>query len=300
MTFNIRTENTYGDRPVTLNSLVDTSLGRPERPGHLLAAADHPGLRDVHLQRDPADQRGRAGRRHRHGDGDGQQRHRQRHRVRTPPTSRASPASRRSGCGWPPAPWTVQYPSGPVLFAASFLNIDPRNPITVTSLTSPQYGDLSSACGLPVTVAAEQDRRPATSPCRSAARSARCPRSRSAPRRTTAIGQITSNGAASITITPPASGTPLLYVVGNAAALTSPEAAMRTRLMKAYNVTTIDDDAITPADAVNQGLVVVQGVGARVQGRAPQDDLHPGAGAAQPDARRAGHVDRRRPGSGRR
>ena len=49
-------------------------------------------------------------------------------------------------------PWTVQYPSGPVQFSANFLNIDPRNPITVTSLTSPQYGDLSSACGLPVTI----------------------------------------------------------------------------------------------------------------------------------------------------
>ena len=257
VTFNFRVENTYGDRPVTLTSLVDTSLGDLNGAGTCtlpqtipaygtytcsvaqqinaaplvdvtatVTATANNGTGNV-TSSDTSDIQGES----------------------SEPTFRLRLAS---------GPWTVQYPSGPVQFAASFLNIDARNPITVTSLTSPQYGDLSSSCNLPVVV------QPSkivschlTLTVGGSVGSA--PSFSFSAKATTAIGQVTSNGSASITITPPPSGIPLLYIVGNAAALTSPEAAMRTRLMKTYNVTTIDDDNLTPADTVNQGLIVVQG-----------------------------------------
>ena len=182
-------------------------------------------------------------------------------------------------------PWTVTYPQGTVEYGASFLNIDTRNPITVTSLTSPQYGDLSSSCNLPITI---QPSRLATCHLNlpvggdvgaepSFSFTATAPRPRSAT--------VKSNGSASITIEPPPSGTPLLYIVGNAAKLTNSEAAQVARWAASYHVTTIDDDTVTPADTVNQGLVVVSGSVVPTKITRAQDHRQPRADRAQQRAR---------------
>ncbi len=257
VTFDIRVENGYGDRSVTLNALTDTRLGDLNGQGScsvpqtIAAGASYAcsvndqtngaALTDiVATTTATAD----------NGSGN----------VTASDTSdigsfASEPSFRlRLASG----PWTVTYPQGTVEYGASFLNIDTRNPITVTSLTSPQYGDLSSSCSLPVTIQASQ----LVSchlylPVGGAVGSA--PSFSFTATATTAVGTVKSNGSASITIEPPPSGTPLLYIVGNAAKLTNSEASQRTRLAAGYNVTTIDDDAVTPADTVNQGLVVVAG-----------------------------------------
>ena len=257
VTFDIRVENGYGDRPVTLNALNDTRLGNLDGQGtcslpQTIAAyasytcsvtdqTNEAALTDVTATTTATADNG-AGNVTGSDTSDIQA-------FSSEPTFRLRLAS---------GPWTVTYPQGTVEYGASFLNIDPRNPITVTSLTSPQYGNLSSSCGLPVTIqptkivschlylpaGGDVGSEPSFSFTASA---------------TTAIGTVNSNGSASITIEPPPSGTPLLYIVGDATKLTNSEAAQRTRLAKTYNVTTIDDDTVTPADTVAQGLVVVAG-----------------------------------------
>ena len=257
VTFDIRVENGYGDRPVTLNALTDTRLGNLNGQGtcslpQTIAAYDSyscsvtdqtngAALTDVVATTTATADNGSGN-------------------VSASDTSDigvfASEPSFRLRLS--STPWTVTYPQGTVEYGASFLNIDPRNPITVTALTSPQYGNLSSSCGLPVTI---QPTKIVSChlylPVGGAVGSK--PSFSFTATATTAVGTVNSNGSASITIEPPPSGTPLLYIVGNAAKLTNSEAAQVLRLTPNYHVTTIDDDTVTPADTVNQGLVVVAG-----------------------------------------
>lgn len=257
VTFSFRVENTFGDRPLTLTSLVDDRLGNLNGAGtctlpqtipaygtYTCTATDQTNgaaLADITstvtasatdgattvTDTDTSDIQVEA----------------------TEPTFRLRLSS---------GPWTVTYPTGTVEYGASFLNLDTRNPVTVTAFTSPQYGDLSTNCNLPVTIQPDQIVSchlylPVSGSVGSV------PSFAFTATATTAIGTVKSNGAASITILPPPSGTPLLYVVGNAANLTNSEAAQVTRLTANYHVTTIDDDAVTAADTINQGLVVVAG-----------------------------------------
>ncbi len=257
VTFDIRVENGYGDRSVTLNALSDTRLGNLDGQGtcslpQTIAAYDSytcsvtdqtnaSALTDVVATTTATADNGS-------GNVTGADTS-DIFAYSSEPTFRLRLSS---------TPWTVTYPQGTVEYGASFLNIDPRNPITVTSLTSTQYGDLSSSCGLPVTI---QPSKLVSChlylPVGGAVGSQ--PSFAFTATATTAIGTVKSNGSASITIEPPASGTPLLYIVGNAAKLTNSEAAQVLRLTANYHVTTIDDDTVTPADTVNQGLVVVAG-----------------------------------------
>ncbi len=257
VTFDIRVENGFGDRPVTVTGLSDSRLGDLNgqgtcaMPQTMAAGASYscsvtdqtnaPALSDVTATTTAT------------GD-DGTTTY-----TGTDTSDIGSFASEPSfRLRLSSTPWTVTYPQGTVEYGASFLNIDTRNPITVTSLTSPQYGDLSSSCNLPITI--------------QASRLTTChlylpvggdvgaePSFSFTATATTAAGTVKSNGSASITIEPPPSGTPLLYIVGNAAKLTNSEAAQVARLDPSYDVKVIDDDTVTPADTVDEGLVVVAG-----------------------------------------
>ncbi len=257
VTFSVRVMNTYSDRSVTLNTLSDQRLGDLNGQGTcsvpqtIAASSSYTcSVTDQVNGAALADVTSTATATANNGVGiitasdtsDVQV-------LTSAPTYRLRLAS---------GPWTVTYPTGNVQYGASFLNIDIRNPITVNTLTSPQYGDLSSQCGLPVTiqpnklvychltlpVSGDVGSKPSFSFSSQAS---------------TAIGNVTSNGSASITILPPPSGVPALMVVHDTTLLTASETSLRTRLAKSYNITTIDDNSITPATLANQALVIVGG-----------------------------------------
>jgi len=257
VTFSVTVMNTYGDRSVSLTSLTDQRLGDLNGQGtcsvpQTIAASSSytctvsDQVNGVAL----ADVTSTATATANNGTGTITAADTSDVQVLTSaPTFRLRLAS---------GPWTVTYPTGNVQYGASFLNIDTRNPITVNTLTSPQYGNLSSQCGLPVTIQPNKLvychlTLPVTGDVGSK------PSFAFSSQASTAIGNVTSNGSASITILPPPAGVPALMVVHDTTLLTASETSLRTRLAKSYNITTIDDNSITPAALAGQALVVVGG-----------------------------------------
>jgi sugar lactone lactonase YvrE len=154
------------------------------------------------------------------------------------------------------APASLQYPGGPVAFGMTLMNLDLTRPLTVTSLTSASYGDLSTRCGLPLTLA------PNTL--------GTCPLSfdvtgpvgsRPSPSFTatgTIAGSTVTSSAAPFTlINPPAAGTEVVLVVADPAALTTPDTKLRDRLDIDHTVTVADDTTVTGSTAPTASAIII-------------------------------------------
>ena len=121
-------------------------------------------------------------------------------------------------------PGQVCYPGATARFNVTMMNLDLERSTTVTALTSPTFGDLSSECGLPKVVGPNQlinchvDRfvtgsvgsKPSFSFTGTAAYD---------------TGNLTSTSSQTVTINPPVGGTKVLAVVAN----TSDPLGRRTR-----------------------------------------------------------------------
>ncbi|MGD9959917.1 hypothetical protein [Nocardioides sp.] len=146
-------------------------------------------------------------------------------------------------------PGIVSYPGQTVRFNVTMMNLDPVRPTTVTSLTSPTFGDVSSECGLPKVVAAFQminchvDRfvtgsvgsKPTYSFTGTAAYD---------------NGNLSSSSSQTVTINPPVGGTKVLAVVADPAVLTAADKKVTDFVEDNYAITYADDNTVQPADVL--------------------------------------------------
>jgi len=155
-------------------------------------------------------------------------------------------------------PISVPYPDGQTQFAISVMNLDMRRPMTITSLSADRYGDLNGvgSCATPHVVAPNE-----LYHCNYWGEIDGPIGSRVTVRNTAVAeyqGSPTSASAtATTTVAAPVGGAPVLYVVANPSALTASEIKVRNRLATSYNVTPVDDNTLTAADATGMALVIV-------------------------------------------
>lgn len=155
-------------------------------------------------------------------------------------------------------PTLIPFPGGPAQFAIAVMNLDQVNPATLTSLTSPTYGNLDDQgeCDTPQTIEPN-----ALYYCSFSATVSGPVGTRSS---TAVTGTATTDGveynstvSVNNTISAPTSGTELLYVVSNPTALSSSEQAIHQRLDVNYDVELADDDTVQPADTIGKSLVLI-------------------------------------------
>lgn len=154
------------------------------------------------------------------------------------------------------SPLTVQFPQADVRMNVTIMNLDLTRSSTVTSLTSPQYGDLSSECGLPAVIGPNRllscgltrsiGGPVGSRPSVGFTASANYP-----------TGTVTGSASVSVTVSPPPAGTRAVFVVANPAALSTTDATLRNRLARNYNVELANDDTVAPAAVEGAALVVV-------------------------------------------
>ncbi|MEZ5192348.1 MAG: hypothetical protein R2734_07425 [Nocardioides sp.] len=144
-------------------------------------------------------------------------------------------------------PGIVAYPGETARFSLTVMNLDLQQPTTVTSITSPTFGDLSSECGLPRVVQPNRlvychvDRF-VTGPVGSRPSFS-----------FTATGQYagstqSSTSSQSVTINPPAGGTRVVAVVADPAVLSSSDSKISNKVDDSYAITYADDNTVTAAD----------------------------------------------------
>ncbi len=145
-------------------------------------------------------------------------------------------------------PGQVAYPGGTVRFSLTMMNLDLERPATVTSLTSPVFGDLSSECGLPAEVG--PNRLIYCHVDRQVSGSVGSKPSFGFTATATLPGSPTQTGTSSqtITINPPVGGTKVLAVVANPAALSGADTKVSGWVAKNYAITYADDDTVSTAD----------------------------------------------------
>ncbi|MFV0460951.1 MAG: hypothetical protein ACK5MT_19525 [Actinomycetales bacterium] len=157
-------------------------------------------------------------------------------------------------------PAVIAYPGGTVRFSLTMMNLDPLNATTVTSLSNPDFGDLSSECGLPKQVGPSE-----LIYCRIDREVTGSVGSRPAfPFTSTATfttgdspGQVSATSSQTLTIDPPVGGTKVLAVVSDPAALGSADLKVTSQLDDAYAVTYVDDDLVDPATISPEYSLVV-------------------------------------------
>lgn len=153
-------------------------------------------------------------------------------------------------------PGVVSYPGATVRFNIAFMNNDPVNSGTVTLLTSTQFGDLATDCGLPITLAPS-----ATKYChfdRFVTGSVGSkPTFDFTSKATYPFGIKTSLGSQTVTINPPVGGTKVLAVVANPTTPSTADLKVTDYVQDDYSVTYIDDDTVTPADVASDYSFVI-------------------------------------------
>ena len=149
-------------------------------------------------------------------------------------------------------PGQVSFPGQTVRFSVTMMNLDLERTATVTSLTSPTYGSLSTECGLPQVIGPNRlfnchvDRlvegavgsKPSFSFTASAAYDS---------------GTLTVTSSQTVTMLPPVGGTKVLAVVANPALLSASDKKVTDFVEDNYAITYADDNdvsaATVPADA---------------------------------------------------
>ena len=129
------------------------------------------------------------------------------------------------------------------------MNLDLERSTTVTTLTSPTFGDVSTECGLPKVVGPNQlinchvDRfvtgsvgsKPTYSFTGTAAYN---------------TGNVSSESSATVTINPPAGGTKVLAVVANPTTLSGADKKVTDFVEDNYSITYADDNTVQVADVL--------------------------------------------------
>lgn len=171
------------------------------------------------------------------------------------------------------SPLTVQFPQADVRMNVTIMNLDLTRSSTVTSLTSPQYGDLSAQCGLPAVLGPNRLlscglTRPIGGPVGSRP-SVGFTASANYP-----TGTVTGSASLSVTVSPPPAGTKAVLVVASPAAPSTTDAVLRNRLARDYTVELADDDTVSAATVEGAALAVVSAsavekkIGSRLVGTA--------------------------------
>ena len=146
-------------------------------------------------------------------------------------------------------PGQVSYPGTTARFSVTMMNLDLERSTTVTALTSPTFGDVSSECGLPKLVGPNQlinchvDRfvtgsvgsKPSFSFTGTAAYD---------------TGNLTSTSSATVTINPPVGGTKVLAVVASPGALSGSDLKVTDFVEDNYSITYADDNTVQIADVL--------------------------------------------------
>lgn len=144
-------------------------------------------------------------------------------------------------------PGQVAYPGGTVRFGVTMMNLDLERQATVTGLTSPAFGDLSSECGLPRVVG--PNRLWSCHVDRDVSGSVGSKPAYSFTATATYPGEtLTSSSSQTVTINPPVGGTKVLAVVANPAAPSATDRQVTDRLEDDFTVTYIDDNTVQAAD----------------------------------------------------
>lgn len=144
-------------------------------------------------------------------------------------------------------PGQINYPGATVKFNVTMMNLDVERSTTVTSLTSPTFGDLSTECGLPKVVGPNQlinchvDRfvsgsvgsKPSFTFNGTAAYN---------------TGNVTSSSSQTVTVNPPVGGTKVLAVVANTTTLSAADKKVSDYVDDNYAITYADDDTVQAAD----------------------------------------------------
>lgn len=153
-------------------------------------------------------------------------------------------------------PGQVAYPGTTARFNVTMMNLDLERSTTVTSLTSPDFGDVSSECGLPKVVGPNQliychvDRfvtgsvgsKPSYSFTGTAAYD---------------TGDLTASSSATVTINPPIGGTKVLAVVANPTTLSGADNKVTDFVEDNYSITYADDNTVQPADVLSDYSFVI-------------------------------------------
>ncbi|MGL5826860.1 MAG: hypothetical protein ACRCYU_18930, partial [Nocardioides sp.] len=153
-------------------------------------------------------------------------------------------------------PGQIAYPGSTVRFNVTMMNLNPERPATITSLTSPTFGDLSSECGLPQAVNASQmvnchlDRfvtgsvgsKPTFSFTATAAYD---------------TGDQSSSSSQTVTINPPVGGTKVLAVVADPAVLSAGDKKVQDAVEDNYAITYVDDNLVQPSDVLPEYSYVI-------------------------------------------
>ncbi len=153
-------------------------------------------------------------------------------------------------------PGQINYPGATVRFNVTMMNLDLERSTTVTSLTSPTFGDLSSECGLPAALGPNElkychvDRfvtgSVGSKPTFSFTGSA-----------TYDSGVLTSTSSQTVTINPPVGGTKVLAVVANPAALSGSDKKVQDYVEDNYTITYVDDNTVQVSDVLPDYSYVV-------------------------------------------
>jgi sugar lactone lactonase YvrE len=155
-------------------------------------------------------------------------------------------------------PGQVQFPGATIRFSATLMNLDPVRSATLTTLTSPAFGDLSSQCGLPRPIGPNT-----LHYCH-----LDLPVEGSVGSRTTYTftgsasydtGPLSSSSGQTVTITPPVGGSKILVVVADPSALNASDIKLRDRLASNYALTFVDDNTAGPADVTPEYSIVIVG-----------------------------------------
>ena len=146
-------------------------------------------------------------------------------------------------------PGVVSYPGDTARFNVTMMNLDLERSATVRTLTSPDFGDVSTECGLPKVVGPNQlinchvDRmvtgsvgsKPSYGFTGTAAYD---------------TGDVSSESSATVTINPPVGGTKVLAVVANPALLSGADKKVTDFVEDNYSITYADDNTVQADDVL--------------------------------------------------
>lgn len=155
------------------------------------------------------------------------------------------------------APWALPYPGGTVQTNITFMNLSYTKKFSVKSLTSPQFGNLTSACGLPRPIGKDGLINCRLDVALTGPIGTRPSASFTAKGRFRNGAQATATGSIDIVIEPPVNGAPISMVVGNSAALTSNDGRLFDQLDANFDVTLHDDATVMPSDLETSTVAVL-------------------------------------------
>jgi sugar lactone lactonase YvrE len=163
-------------------------------------------------------------------------------------------------------PGAVSFPGETVRFGLTTMNLDLERPVTVTGISSPTFGDVSSDCGLPQVVQPNRliychvnrlvqgsvGSRPSFSFTASG---------------TYDTGVLTSTSSQSVTINPPVGGTKVLAVVADPTFVSGSDSQISNKVDDNYSITYADDNTVQTSDVqpdVSAVLIYPSAVEARL------------------------------------